>query len=456
MTNLENILGNPEITLNNQTWFTNGKTAYIVCFFLQILWLIAIWLTGTIENIEKIFSILFYTLSIGVILFFTPGDWLERLNSPSAQSNKKQLISLGIAIIITGIIYCIYQKFQALVAEAGVYNASLVIARQGVVVFFAQYKEMFWLGIQHPPLVPIMNGIAMQILGEGIIVLRLVSLVFGLGTVLIIYELGRELRDPKTGLLAAFSFVLFPYFFRLSAAASNDIQVTFFGVLTLLMAFRLLHTPTTTTALLGGFSFAAGLLCKYTLLLLYPVLLFLFFFDNRFKAVRRRLAVLLSVSAMVFSAWLVFGYAIGLFDLQTTTLSKFASSQTSTPWAKWMFLEFISTRLPSALGLYNIPLVLLGLLCLVRATNDLANRFIFVWIFIFFAAFSLTLPDARYCMPAFPALAILMADALVRIRQYRSNIIWLLIANCASTLYLFVDWHRSSHLFIGGYLNQMP
>jgi hypothetical protein len=121
-----------------------------------------------------------------------------------------------------------------------------------------------------------------------------------------------------------------------------------------------------------------------------------------------------------------------------------------------MFLEFITTRLPSALGLYNIPLILLGFISLVGSLNQPTNRFIFVWVFVFFSAFSLTLPDARYCMPAFPALAILMADSLVRIRQYNTNIIWLLIANCAISLYLFVDWHRSSHLFIGDFLNQMP
>jgi 4-amino-4-deoxy-L-arabinose transferase-like glycosyltransferase len=435
---------------------SNGKILYISSVCLQTLWLLSIWLTGTVDSVDKLFPLLLYTLCIGFILYFTPENWLKSIPWQVNNKGEKQLTLLAIAIVLVGVIYSIYQKFQALVAEGSVYNASLVIARKGIAYFFKHYEDMPWLGIQHPPLVPILNGIAMQIAGEGIIVVRLLSLLFGLATAFVVYALGKELRDTTTGLLAAISFTLFPYFFRLSAAASNDIQVTFFSSLTLLMTFRLLRSPTSSTVLIGGFSLAAGLLAKYTLLLLYPVLFFLYFFDSRFKSVRRPFTLLLLVSGTIFSAWLACGYAIGIYDLQITTLSKFAGAQTSTPWAKWMFLEFITTRLPSALGLYNIPFILLGLVYLGRALKDFTNRFIFIWISIFFVAFSLTLPDARYCMPAFPALAILMADSLVLIRQYRSNIIWLLIANCASTLYLFVDWHRSSHLFIGELLNQMP
>ena len=438
------------------TLFSNGKLTFSFCVCLQVIWLVAIWLTKATDNIEKILVLLLYTIGVGIFLYFVPENFLAAFNLRALQSNKRQFKLLMIAVITVGSAYCIYQEFQVLVAEIGPYDASLVVTRQGIATFFNRYEEMFWLGIQHPPLVPIINGITMQIAGEGIVVARFISLGFGLGTVIALYKLGLELRDSTTGLLAALSFVLFPYFIRLSAAISNDIQVTFFGILTLLMAFRLLRTPTKTTALIGGGAFALGLLCKYTLLLLYPVLLFTFFFDRRFKTVRQLLALILITPTIIFTLWLVCGYAIGLFDLQLTTLGKFASSQQSTPWAKWMFLEFISTRLPSALGLYNLPIILLGFVSLVGKLTDQTNRFLFVWILVFFIAFSLTLPDARYCMPAFPALAILMADSLVRIRQYKPNIIWLLIANCASTLYLFVDWHRSSHLFIGEFLNQMP
>jgi len=441
---------------NIQQLLARGKFIFLSCLCLQICWLMAIWLTGTIDNTTKLPALIFYTLAIGIFLYFIPEHRLWKFNLCTKKNKKRQLALLGLVIIVVGWVYCIYQKFQALVAEQGVYDASVIISQYGFGAFFFQYKELFWLGIQHPPLVPMLNGIAMQIAGEEVIVLRLLSLFFGLGTTFVIYKLGSELRDPKIGALAASTFVLFPYFFRLSAAASNDIQVTFFCALTLLMTFRLLHTNTNTTALIGGVCFAAGLLSKYTLLLLYPVLIFLFFFDSRFKERRLKLVILMLVSAVIFMAWLACAYAIGLFDLQITTLSKFTNSQTSTPWAKWMFLEFITTRLPSALGLYNIPLILLGFISLVGSLNQPTNRFIFVWVFVFFSAFSLTLPDARYCMPAFPALAILMADSLVRIRQYNTNIIWLLIANCAISLYLFVDWHRSSHLFIGDFLNQMP
>jgi hypothetical protein len=88
--------------------------------------------------------------------------------------------------------------------------------------------------------------------------------------------------------------------------------------------------------------------------------------------------------------------------------------------------------------------------------QDPDSGFLFVWVAVVFGAFALTLPDARYCMPAFPALAIIMGYGLAENFRMRERVLWLMVANCAGALYLFVDWQRASYLFIDDYINQMP
>jgi hypothetical protein len=52
---------------------SNGKILYISSVCLQTLWLLSIWLTGTVDSVDKLFPLLLYTLCIGFILYFRSG-----------------------------------------------------------------------------------------------------------------------------------------------------------------------------------------------------------------------------------------------------------------------------------------------------------------------------------------------------------------------------------------------
>jgi hypothetical protein len=110
-------------------------------------------------------------------------------------------------------------------------------------------------------------------------------------------------------------------------------------------------------------------------------------------------------------------------------------------------LETIVTRLPSALGVYTLPLLLLGAASLWR-NRQRADWFIFTWIALVWLALFLTLPDHRYFMLTFPALSILLARGLFSLRHTAPQVLLLALFYCAGALYLFVDWVRSSHLFL--------
>lgn len=433
-----------------------GHTLLVMSTLFQIVWLLLIWATKATNQIDKIYFLLMYTAITGAALYFFPQTGADKKLIPINWSDRRKLFYLSIAVALIGIGYSKFQIFQALATESGPFNASLVVARQGLSSFFDQYTEIYWLGIQHPPLVPIMNGLVIQFLGESIFISRLVSLVFGIGTIWLVYYLARDLRNSQTGLLAAFVFACQPYFLRLSTAISNDMQITFFSTLTLLVILRLRHASSNRLSIFGGVAMALGLLSKYNMLLVYPIAVFIYWQNYSSKHFRQQLLLLLAIATTLLSGWIAFAYNLGIFDLQKETLAGFSSTQVQEEWGNWMFLEFVFTRLPSALGVYTIPTVVIGIFLMGISWQTSTSRLLSIWICSFFVPFSLTLPDARYCLPAFPVIAILAADGMEHITSNRWKVIASLAINCAGSLYLFIDWQRTHHLFIEEYLPYMP
>ena len=382
------------------------------------------------------------------MIHFVPQKSLSLFGRLSLRNRSGEgLLALVSVSLVVGTAYAIWQEPQALVAEDGVFRASVIVSSQGVGPFFEQYASIHWLGIQHPPLVPLLNGFAMRFAGESLFVIRLVSVFFGVGSVVVLYYLGCELYGRLLGLVGSIFFVSFPYFFRLSASASNDIQVCFFTLLTLLVVFRICRAPSFGLSVFAGITLSMGILSKYPALLLFPIL-FLVLVEQKCKLVRAHIATLMTTSLLIVGVWLVYASHIGVFALQSSTILEFAGSQVHAVWGKQMLLEFCFTRLPSAVGVYTLPAMVLGGILVFRELGRSTNRFILSWVAVFFVVFSLTLPDARYCLPAFPALAILAAIGLLRMPTGKDRLMLLILANCAGSLYLFYDWHRAQHVFI--------
>jgi len=115
---------------------------------------------------------------------------------------------------------------------------------------------------------------------------------------------------------------------------------------------------------------------------------------------------------------------------------------------RWWLLSVLAFRLPSGIGVANLPILFLGI-WQVLSRRSKGDYFLLGWILIVSVPLILTLPGPRYFFPMFPALAIVMAYGL----QYyegeatRSLLAALLFASAA--LYLFVDWpHAAGDLFI--------
>jgi hypothetical protein len=110
-------------------------------------------------------------------------------------------------------------------------------------------------------------------------------------------------------------------------------------------------------------------------------------------------------------------------------------------------LESLFSRIPSSLGVHHAPLILIGMIYLVRERKS-ANTIELVWIGLVSILLLLTLPDHRYFLPVFPAIAIAMARVLYRFPDYAERAIILTLLFQAGNLYLFANWVRESHLFL--------
>jgi hypothetical protein len=105
-------------------------------------------------------------------------------------------------------------------------------------------------------------------------------------------------------------------------------------------------------------------------------------------------------------------------------------------------------ELPSALGLHNIPILVLGVVHLVqrRSRSDLR---VLLWTAAVFVPLFVTLPAPRYFMPAFPALAILMACALRRLPGATERAVPLALFYWGEALYLYLVLDQDARLFRG-------
>jgi 4-amino-4-deoxy-L-arabinose transferase-like glycosyltransferase len=189
------------------------------------------------------------------------------------------------------------------------------------------------------------------------------------------------------------------------------------------------------------------MLAKYTMLLILPVLF-------GFCAVRlsaRSFVKALALGAMIglplLSVWGIYAWHNGLLYKHVAWIWFAALQVVKYDYGRQLLFETMTNRLPSALGVYNLPFIAIGVLQLVRRRRQ-ADWLLLCWIIPVFSILTVTLPDHRYFMMLFPAFSISMACCLAPEDNRTVRILLLALLLCAGSLYLFVDWDRVNHLFL--------
>lgn len=411
---------------------------------LQVFWIGAIWFTDAAPNMGKLPLLLGYSLACAVLISCLSAQRLSELRQTMerlAQNERQLYLLVGIVVGGIGSLYAYAQRGWP--DEENIFAAARIVTEHDLTSFFANYAQIPWLGTQHPPLVILLYGFFLTVFGPHLLVLRLVSLVLSLGTLWLTYRLGNELYDRGCGLLAAAWLLFTPFFFRIGATALNDMPVTFCFVLVVFLTDRLLQRPTYRLAVGTGLCTGVGLLCKYTMVLVYPVILMACVVRRQLRWLIPYLAVVFLVSVSILGTWLAYAAHLGVFAAQQNVLMAEARSVIATIRGKKWLLQVLFLRLPSGIGVYNLPLLLLGGWQLLQRRAR-ADVFILAWIVAVFLPLILTLPGPRYFLPAFPALAMVMARGLICIGKEAEQVGLLILCYWIGALYLFVDWFRAA------------
>ncbi len=429
-------------------WLTS-TVLLLLMTVLQLGWLAVIWLSGATAATYKLLPLIMLTILLGTAVTFLPDRffaWLPLDEERLARSETRILLLLGLLIGAALLIFASQQRVWAFDEEGNI-RAATAVAREGVRELFQNYDRRPWLGKQHPPLVPIIYGLGMRLLGVSQMAARTITAVFALGSGLLTYIIGRRLFNRQIALLAALLLFTFPLVFRLGAAAMVETPLTFFFTLTVLLTLRLAERPSLGRLLLVGLAFGVGLLSKYTMVFVLPLAFGIITIQGSFKQAVRYFVLMGVVGAVLLAGWLLFANQLDILQQQFSTIMQYAGLVLTTEYGRQVLFETMSNRLPSALGVYNLPLLAVGGLLIVNRRRP-ADWIVLFWILSVWLPLSLTLPDHRYFLPSFPAVALLAALGLQQIPKGMARGLLLALLFGGSTLYLYVDWVRAAELFV--------
>ena len=428
-------------------------------------------------------------LAAGAVVLGLPASWLA-----SAERTAKRLLAadaprvasvFGALAALLGLLDALTQQAPSW-DEALVHASAISYADGGLIGLLRSYTSNPWLQHGHPPLGPMLYGTIADLLGKDLFIMRLGAVALGALTTLLVVRIGERLYDARTGVLAACLFLSMPLVRRMASAAMNDIMVTFLFCLALDLCLRggrrglasapvvkasssatsarsiapkvpapatlAVAVPVTAAptpwlrGVLLGVVVGAGLLTKYTMLVVFPVLLLLAVTARPSRGPLLLTCLAGVVSAAILAAWLALAGHLGILDQQRAWLAERAGSATRSARGVGYALDGLLSKAPSAVGLYMLPLLWLGLRSFDRATRR-SDVFVVGWILLVFVPLLLTLPDNRYPLPAYPALAILAARGLPR--EDTPRIVLLALLLCASVLayYALVDLRLHAFLF---------
>lgn len=424
---------------------------------LHSVWLLVKGGAGTPEERTNAMAVLYFTIPLGglyLVLLFLLRRKVSQTLSQVVQLRGHYKTEWGVALFLLGIAL-VDQVFIPQVAEGA--DESLLLRAAGIIVehgpgyFFDNYGEVDWLARQHPPLPALAIAYAGPLFGGNLLwASRTLASVLGIGTAWCTFLIARQLYGKRAALYSVLVLFGLRKFFLHHVVSGNDNYVIFFFALSVLLLVQMQGAKNRTTvqllglAIAAGVSISLGVLSKYTMafIFLIPPALLLWPFRNNLPPLQQGihpvrklrhewlLLAVIGISALpLMVAWFRFLYYSDYFLHQFSFLSSYVGTKVEwepaeetvkviesdylSNWRLKFTLEAIVRKIPTAIGLYNLPLIGLGIWGWSRkGPSAWSNGFIAFWLLVVFVPVLLMLPVDRYLMPAFPALAIFIAEGM--------------------------------------------
>jgi hypothetical protein len=274
----------------------------------------------------------------------------------------------------------------------------------------------------YPPLFDSATAVSYSIFGVSLFSARLVSVLFSVLTLWVVFEFTSEMYGKKVGLLSSVLLGIMPGYFWMSRMALLETTLLFFFTLTLLLFYRWLQNKQTKYIFLGGLAAGLGFLTKYQMLvtLIIIAVSIAFLARGQLKSAFARFVLLISTSLAVVVPWIVVAYQVyaskileeWLYALQVGNPEKFAHSGRY-PAPIFYLIEMVwpyDIVHPISIFLYGAGLAGLVFFALRRNRTD---KYMLIWFLSTFMFFTLiTNKEWRYVLPLFPVLAIATATLI--------------------------------------------
>lgn len=237
---------------------------------------------------------------------------------------------------------------------------------------------------------------------------RLLSVVVGLATVLLVYRLGRTLYSDLAGAFAAAFVALMPYTVLVSRQVLLDGPMTLFATLTLLMLVRFGLSGRGTWLVAAGAAMGLTFLSKETGIVLVGAIYAFLALSPELRVRLRDLIASTLVMALVIAP---FPLTLVLAGGSTTGRNYLIWQLFRRPNHEWTF--YFSDALPF-IG-WGVILAALAGLVLLRRSNSWREKLLIAWIVIPLVFFQLwPVKGFQYLLPIAPALAVLAGRTLAR------------------------------------------
>ena len=152
-------------------------------------------------------------------------------------------------------------------------------AASGVIKWGIPYVNSFGNMVNQPPLGFYIEALFFKIFGSSIDTGTILVMLFGLGSTVLVYKIGKEIYGKPTGLFAAALFALTPWELVLSRSFLIDAQCLFLSLLCLFVGVLAIRKGSVKLCMLSGVFFATALLTKlFAVFILVPLLLFYLYY----------------------------------------------------------------------------------------------------------------------------------------------------------------------------------
>jgi hypothetical protein len=285
----------------------------------------------------------------------------------------------------------------------------------------AGLKDIFPIFRAHPLLFQFLLSLVYRIHFSDVLG-RLMSVIIGLGTIFVVYKIGKTLYGRLPGALAALLFALMPYHVIVSRQVLLDGPMTFFATLTLYTLAQFGKTQRAAWLYATGACMGLTFLSKETSIVMIGGI---FVFLALAPEVRTRLRDL--VLSVILMGLVIAPFPISLFLA--------GNSSTGRNYLVWQLFRrpnhewsFYLTTVPPAVGILVIIAAIAGLYFL-RWENSWREKLLLAWIIVPLIFFEIwPVKGYQYLLPIAPALALLAGRTLGRLilkangRRYPSSI----------------------------------